>query len=270
MANKRMFSNTITDSDAFMSMPLSSQALYFHYGMKADDEGFVGNPMGIARMISSSADDYKLLKAKGFIIEFESGVIVITHWKQNNYLQNDRVKPTLYKAERSLLVQDKNGVYMLKSSVEVSCIQNVYNLDTNCIQNVYNLDTNCIHSIDKNSIDKNRVEENSIEESLTSNRNNYRNEENTPRACEGDDSDYNAHYLEFSNLMDEGGLNADVQNMFWLFLRKGKESGVIYNASMLTEKIKALNKLYGTDNKRKSMKLVRDYCMKRFDPQSMD
>lgn len=270
MANKRMFSNTITDSDAFMSMPLSSQALYFHYGMKADDEGFVGNPMGIARMISSSADDYKLLKAKGFIIEFESGVIVITHWKQNNYLQNDRVKPTLYKAERSLLVQDKNGVYMLKSSVEVLCIQNVYNLDTNCIQNVYKMDTNCIHSIDKNSIEENSIEESSIEENSTRNRNNYWKEENTPCACEGDDFDYNTHYLEFSNLMDEAGLNNDVQNMFWTFLRIARKSGVIYNASMLTEKIKALNKLYGTDNKRKSMKLVRDYCMKRFDPQSMD
>ena len=275
MANKRMFSNTITDSDAFMSMPLSTQALYFHYGMKADDEGFVGNPMGIVRMVAASPDDYKLLKAKGFIIEFESGVIVITHWKQNNYLQNDRVKPTLYKAERSLLVQDKNGVYMLKSSVEVSCIQNVYNLDTNCIQNVSKMDTNCIHSIDKNSIEENSIEENiieesSIEENSTRNINNYWNEENTAGAREDDDADYNAHYLEFSNLMDEAGLNNDVQNMFWLFLRKGKESGVIYNASMLTEKIKALNKLYGTDNKRKSMKLVRDYCMKRFDPQSMD
>lgn len=256
MANKRMFSNTITDSDAFMSMPLSSQALYFHYGMKADDEGFVGNPMGIARMISSSADDYKLLKAKGFIIEFESGVIVITHWKQNNYLQNDRVKPTLYKAERSLLVQDKNGVYMLKSSVEVLCIQNVYNLDTNCIQNVYKMDTNCIHSIDKNSI-----EENSIEESLTSNRKNYWKEENTPCACEGDDN-----FLEFSNIMDAEGVEADLEGTFWIFLEQAKKSGVIYNASMLSAKIHKLNARYGADMKAKRLRLVRDYAMKRFDP----
>lgn len=245
MANKRMFSNTITDSDAFMSMPLSSQALYFHYGMKADDEGFVGNPMGIARMISSSADDYKLLKAKGFIIEFESGVIVITHWKQNNYLQNDRVKPTLYKAERSLLVQDKNGVYMLKSSVEVSCIQNVYKMDTNCI-----------HSIDKNSI-----EENSIEESLTSNRKNYWKEENTPCACEGDDN-----FLEFSNIMDAEGVEADLEGTFWIFLEQAKKSGVIYNASMLSAKIHKLNARYGADMKAKRLRLVRDYAMKRFDP----
>ena len=242
MANKRMFSNTITDSDAFMSMPLSTQALYFHYGMKADDEGFVGNPMGIVRMVAASPDDYKLLKAKGFIIEFEGGVIVITHWKQNNYLQNDRVKPTLYKAERALLVQDKNGVYMLKSSVEVSCIQNVYNLDTNCIRR-----------IDKNSIDKNSIEENSIEEKPTRNINNYLNEENTAGAREVDDADYNAHYLEFSNLMDEAGLNNDVQNMFWTFLRIARKNGVIYNASMITEKINALKRLYGTDTKRKSM-----------------
>lgn len=259
MANKRMFSNTITDSDIFMSMPLSTQALYFHYGMKADDEGFVGNPMGIVRMVAASPDDYKLLKAKGFIIEFESGVIVITHWKQNNYLQNDRVKPTLYKAERALLVQDKNGVYMLKTSVEATCIQNVYKMDTNCI-----------HRIDKNSIEENSIEESSIEENSTRNINNYWNEENTPCAREGDDADYNAHYLEFSNLMDEAGLNNDVQNMFWTFLRVARKNGVIYNAAMITEKINALKRLYGTDNKRKSMKLVRDYCMKRFDPQSMD
>lgn len=270
MANKRMFSNTITDSDAFMSMPLSTQALYFHYGMKADDEGFVGNPMGIVRMVAASPDDYKLLKAKGFIIEFESGVIVITHWKQNNYLRNDRVKPTLYKTERSLLMQDKNGVYVLKSSVEVSCIQGGDKMETVGRQLVDNCHAVGRHSIDKNSIEENSIEESSIEEKPTRNINNYLNEENTAGAREGDDADYNAQYLEFSNLMDEAGLNNDVQNMFWLFLRKGKESGVIYNASMLTEKIKALNKLYGTDNKRKSMKLVRDYCMKRFDPQSMD
>ena len=245
MANKRMFSNTITDSDAFISMPLSSQALYFHYGMKADDEGFVGNPMGIARMISSSADDYKLLKAKGFIIEFESGVIVITHWKQNNYLQNDRVKPTLYKAERSLLVQDKNGVYMLKTSVEATCIQNVYNLDTKCI-----------HSIDKNSI-----EESSIEENSTRNRNNYLKEENTPCAYEGNDN-----FLEFSNIMDAEGVEADLEVTFWIFLEQAKKSGVIYNASMLSAKIHKLNALYGADTKAKRLRLVRDYAMKRFDP----
>lgn len=256
MANKRMFSNTITDSDIFMSMPLSTQALYFHYGMKADDEGFVGNPMGIARMVSASTDDYKLLKAKGFIIEFESGVIVITHWKQNNYLQNDRVKPTLYKAERSLLVQDKNGVYMLKTSVEATCIQNVYNLDTKCIQNVYKMDTNCIHSIDKNSIEENRVEE-----SLTSNRKNYCEEENTPCACERNDN-----FLEFSNIMDAEGVEADLEGTFWIFLEQAKESGVIYDASMLSTKIHKLNARYGADMKAKRLRLVRDYAMKRFDP----
>lgn len=256
MANKRMFSNTITDSDMFTSMPLSTQALYFHYGMKADDEGFVGNPMGIVRMVSASADDYKLLKAKGFIIEFESGVIVITHWKQNNYLKNDRVKPTLYKAERALLIQDKNGVYMLKSSVEVSCIQNGDNLDTDWIQNGYNLDTNRIHRIDKNSIEENRVEE-----SLTSNRKNYCEEENTPCACERDDN-----FLEFSNIMDAEGVEADLEGTFWVFLEQAKKSGVIYDASMLSTKIHKLNARYGADMKAKRLRLVRDYAMKRFDP----
>ena len=258
MANKRMFSNTITDSDAFMSMPLSTQALYFHYGMKADDEGFVGNPMGIVRMVAASPDDYKLLKAKGFIIEFESGVIVITHWKQNNYLQNDRVKPTLYKAERSLLVQDKNGVYMLKTSVEATCIQNVYNLDTKCIQNVYKMDTNCIHRIDKN-----RIEESSIEEKSKSNRNYCEEDTSCARESnEGDDYDF----LEFSTVMDTSGLESSVEPVMWIFLRLAKDSGIIYDKSMLREKIERLNAEYGRDESKKKLRLVRDYCAKNFKP----
>ena len=88
MAQKRMFSLQIVDTDAFLDMPLSTQALYFHFGMRADDEGFVGNPRRLIRMLGVSEDDYKLLIAKSFVIPFESGVCVIKHWKMNNYLQN--------------------------------------------------------------------------------------------------------------------------------------------------------------------------------------
>jgi len=113
MARRRMFSADIVNQDNFLDMPIDSQLLYFHLGMLADDEGFV-SPKRIMRMIGSSEDSLKLLLAKGFVIPFESGVIVIKHWKQNNYIQKDRFTPSIFHKERDLL----------------ACIQNVYELDT--------------------------------------------------------------------------------------------------------------------------------------------
>lgn len=101
MAERRMFAKTIIDSDAFLDMPLSSQALYFHLSMRADDDGFINNPRKVQRMVGSSEDDLKLLMAKKFILVFDSGVIVIKHWKLHNYIRNDRYKPTLYQAEKA-------------------------------------------------------------------------------------------------------------------------------------------------------------------------
>lgn len=106
-----MFAKTIIDSDAFLEMPLSTQCLYFHLNMRADDEGFVNNPKRIARLINASADDLKILLAKSFILEFESGVIVIKHWKLNNYIRTDRYHPTVYTEEKSRLVEKENGAY---------------------------------------------------------------------------------------------------------------------------------------------------------------
>jgi len=94
MAEKRMFAKSIIDSDAFLDMSLSTQALYFHLAMRADDDGFINNPKKILRMIGGSDDELKMLLAKKFIIAFESGVIVIKHWRMHNYIQNDRYKPT--------------------------------------------------------------------------------------------------------------------------------------------------------------------------------
>jgi hypothetical protein len=108
-----MFSSQIVTSDEFLEMPLTSQALYFHLGMSADDDGFV-SPRKILRMTGAGEDDLKVLMSKRFVIPFNSGVIVITHWKQNNYLRNDRYTPTIYKDEASRL----------------SVIQGVYHLDT--------------------------------------------------------------------------------------------------------------------------------------------
>ena len=115
MAERRMFAKTIIDSDAFVDMPLSTQALYFHLSMRADDDGFINNPKKIQRMIGASDDDLKMLIAKRFIIPFDSGIVVIKHWKIHNYIRGDRKKDTVYPEEMSLLVEKENGAYSLVS-----------------------------------------------------------------------------------------------------------------------------------------------------------
>lgn len=123
MAERRMFAKTIIDSDAFLDMPLSAQALYFHLSMRADDDGFVNSPKKIQRTIGASDDDCNLLIMNRFIITFESGIIVIKHWKIHNYIQKDRYKPTLYQEEKSLLSENENKSYTER-------IQDVYKTDT--------------------------------------------------------------------------------------------------------------------------------------------
>ncbi len=126
MAERRMFAKKITESDAFLDMPASTQALYFHLNMSADDDGFVNNPKKIQRMVGASADDLKLLIAKSFIITFDSGIIVIKHWKMHNYIQSDRYKPTDYIDEKATLTLKKNKAYSVNvSSTDTECIQDV-------------------------------------------------------------------------------------------------------------------------------------------------
>lgn len=127
MAERRMFAKTIIDSDAFLDMPHSTQLLYFHLSMRADDDGFINNPKNIIRMIGCKDDDLKILLAKKFILPFESGVVVIKHWQIHNYIQKDRYRETKYKDEKAMLQLDENKAYQLKNE---HCIQNVYNLDT--------------------------------------------------------------------------------------------------------------------------------------------
>ena len=129
MAQKRMFSNLVIGSDDFLEMPESSQNLYFHLSMQADDDGFVDNWKSIMRMTGKKEDDLKILIAKSFIIPFETGVLVIKHWRLNNYIQKDRYKETIHKKEKSLLSMEDNNVY-----------------------------TVCIHSIDKSRLDKSSIE----------------------------------------------------------------------------------------------------------------
>lgn len=123
MAQRRMFSLQIVDTDAFLEMPTSSQLLYFHLAMRADDDGFVANPKKIIRVIGTQEDDYKILIAKRFLLTFESGVVVIKHWKIHNYIQNDRYTQTKYVDERENLTLKDNGSYTER-------IQNGYKLDT--------------------------------------------------------------------------------------------------------------------------------------------
>lgn len=111
MAERRMFTQKIIDSDAFLDMPLSTQALYFHLNMRADDDGFVNNPKRIQRTIGASEDDLKLLLAKRFVIGFESGVLVIKHWRMHNTLRKDRYSPTQYQDEFAKLDIKDNNAY---------------------------------------------------------------------------------------------------------------------------------------------------------------
>ena len=114
MAERRMFAKTIIDSDAFLDMPLTTQALYFHLSMRADDDGFVNNPKKIQRMVGASDDDAKLLFAKQFIIPFESGVVVIRHWKIHNYIRNDRYSPSVCTEEKAQLTLTSSGIYEME------------------------------------------------------------------------------------------------------------------------------------------------------------
>ena len=113
MASKRMFSLSVIDSDYFLDMPLTAQALYFHLSMRADDDGFVNSVKKIKRMTGASDDDLKILISKGFIITFESGLIVITHWKMHNCIQKDRYKKTIYEDELAMLKIINKYVYTL-------------------------------------------------------------------------------------------------------------------------------------------------------------
>ena len=142
-----MFAKTIIDSDAFLDMPMSTQALYFHLSMRADDDGFINNPKRIQRMIGASDDDLKLLIAKAFIIVFDSGVVVIKHWKIHNYIQSDRYKPTVYAEEKNMLEVKENKAYTLNNG---ECIQNGYITDTQV-------------RLGKDSIGKDRLGKDSIE-----------------------------------------------------------------------------------------------------------
>lgn len=126
MAERRMFAKTVIDSDLFLEMPITSQLLYFHLSMRADDDGFINKPKSIMRLIGCKEDDMKVLISNQFVVPFDTGVVVIRHWRVHNYIQSDRYKPTQYQAEKAKITLDESNVYIM---------------DTNCIQPVSDLET---------------------------------------------------------------------------------------------------------------------------------
>ena len=154
MARRRMFSLDVVDTDKFLDMPSSTQALYFHLGMRADDDGFVSSPKRITKTVNCSEDDLKLLIAKRYLIPFESGVVVISDWKINNWIRADRKQSTRYKYEKSLL-DTNNYIYALTTEKQPSVNQ----LSTEC----HTEDSIGKDSIGKDSIGKDSIGKDSIE-----------------------------------------------------------------------------------------------------------
>lgn len=141
MAQRRMFSLDVVDTDIFLEMPSSAQNLYFHLGLRADDDGFVSSPKRITTLVNCSPDDLKLLIAKGFIIPFDSGVCVIRDWRQNNYLRTDRYKETVYLNEKNTLSVSPNGSYLVADTIGIPSVTQL--VDERSTQ----------HSIGKNRLD---------------------------------------------------------------------------------------------------------------------
>lgn len=215
MAEKRMFSKTIIDSDAFLDMPLSSQALYFHLSMRADDDGFVNNPKKIQRIIGCGDDDLKLLMVKKFLIPFESGIVVIKHWRMHNYIAKDRYKETNYIEEKALLGIEKNKSYSLIS--ESNNCKPLISSSQNCIHTGYEVYTEGIQTVDKldtqNRLDKNREEENSIDKN--------RLEENGNCSSNFSNLDIFKHFekcgfMVTAMLMEQIASDIEIYNKQWL------------------------------------------------------
>ena len=149
MASKRMFSLYVIDSDAFLDMPLTTQALYFHLCMRADDDGFINNPKKIQRMIRATDDDMRMLIAKQFLIPFDTGVLVIRHWKIHNVIRKDTYKPTLCTAEMEQIDTTDTGMYQMRNEPVTSAYRDRDDVVT---------DTSRSLPVDKNRLDKTRLD----------------------------------------------------------------------------------------------------------------
>jgi len=156
MARKRMFDNDIINQDSFLDLPTESKALYFLLGMEADDEGFV-TPKRVMRLHNIAEDNLKVLIAKNYVVQFESGVVVITDWKRNNYLDKNKIKPTIYVDEKKMLSYDETKQQYALNSVTTRVKPKLNQSLTKVNQKLTQ------YSIEEYSIEENRIEENSIE-----------------------------------------------------------------------------------------------------------
>ena len=213
MADRRMFSKTIIDSDVFLDMPLSSQALYFHLAMRADDEGFVNNPKKIQKMIGASDDDLRILAGKRYILTFESGIIVIKHWKIHNYIQNDRFKPTTYLEEKAQLRLDEK-----KSYIE-------------CIQNGYKMDTQVSIELGKDSIEVSKKESNKQEYYL--------------------DDTHTHERMSYDEIFECFGVDSTLKNVFGRFIQHCQLNGKTLTNDKLEGIIVKLDLVHGENTQAK-------------------
>lgn len=159
MAEKRMFSNRVIDTDEFLEMPATAQMLYFHLSMNADDDGFVGKPKTIMRMCRASQDDLTVLLGKQFVISFDTGVIVIRHWKIHNYIRKDMYHPTIYEKEKEMLSLDKSDAYSLEHHQDESVtsplqVRNESVTSPLRIRDESVTSPSQVRNVDKNSIEK--------------------------------------------------------------------------------------------------------------------
>lgn len=152
MASRRMVNIRIIDSDNFLELPLSTQALYFHLLLRADDDGFINNPKRIQRLIGGNEDDFKLLIAKQYILTFDSGVIVIKHWRMHNCIKKDRYHETDCINEKNMLYLNENKTYTLEKP--------------QCIQNGTNSEPEWNPSIGKVSLGKSSINNNILPEQV--------------------------------------------------------------------------------------------------------
>lgn len=169
MAERRCFSMKIVDSDAFVEMPQSTQALYFHLGMRADDDGFVNNPNRIARDVGASTDDLKILQAKRFILVFENGVIVIKHWKIHNTLRKDRLKPPHYpELAARIYIKGNEGYTDNPSNGDISLLD--YRMSVKCLTDDSQVSVKCLHKVSEGKVSKDNISVSEVEdEALTDN-----------------------------------------------------------------------------------------------------
>ena len=199
----------VIDSDAFLDMPQSAQNLYFHLNMRADDDGFIDNPKKIMRIIGAAQDDLRILFSKRYVLGFESGVLVIKHWKLHNCIQKDRYKPTVYKEEFEQLAIKENGVYTEHKSIEHKEIKA-------CIQDVNSLDPECYIDkirVDKISIDKIRINE-TINAEFELFWNVYPNKKGKKKALEAYTKLYKSHSLpdDLFDIVDQWSITDNWKN----------------------------------------------------------